>query len=80
MQRINTNWVEHGFYVGGDCHLLFSKADEDTNETVDKIGTLHKSIVQGNTLDLAAQSNTTRSLDGFLEFSTRWCGRYHFVA
>ena len=31
-------------------------------------------------LDLAAQSKTTRSLDGFLGFSTGWCGRYHFVA
>ena len=31
-------------------------------------------------LDLAAQSNATRSLKGFLGFSTGWCGRYPFVA
>ena len=35
MQTIDMKVIEHGFYVGGDCFLLFSKADEDTNETVD---------------------------------------------
>ena len=53
MQRINKNLMEHGFYVGGDCHLFFLKADEDTDETVDYIGILHKNIVQGNTFGLS---------------------------
>ena len=52
MQRIDTNLMKHGFYVGGDCHLFFPKANEHTDETVDEIGTLHKSIVQENPLGL----------------------------